>query len=395
MRPLDILRLSLKNVLRGRTRTLLTVFATAIGVFATLLVLSVGLCARRTVASELETLGISGVSIHPKKVAADNGLRLQPDDAELVTNGVKGVDSALAVMIRYGSYSMKNWQGNAVVIGTGAEPGDALKLELLYGRLLNEDDMRSASDVAVVSADFAKMVYGRENIVGKSLKLTASGTRQLEIVGIIGSQSSGLEAILGQSLPSFFYVPHSTLSAMCGESGTDQILISASDDEAVTAAVNLLEREYRQPNSLKYDSISGMRDQIDDAMLTVSVFIAAIGGISVLVAGIGIMNTMLSAALERRREVGVYMSLGARSRDIILEFVSEAGIISCFGSLIGCVAAYGALALAERYSGFELWIGAEYVVAAVVIASVCGILFGVAPAIHASKIDPIEALREQ
>ncbi len=395
MRLVDVLRLSLRNILRGRVRSVLTIFATGIGVFATILVLAIGSTARQTVTGELEALGVSGVSIHPKKVAADNGLRLQPEDAVRVSDGVEGVDSALAVMIRYGSYSMKNWQGNAVVFGTGSELGDTLDLELLHGRLISDADVRSGGNVVVVSADFAEMVYGRSNIVGKTMRLTAGGSREVEVIGVIRSQSAGLEALLGQSLPNFFYLPHSTLAAMSGESGTDQILITTSEDEAVEASVNLLERLHRAPNSLKYDSISGIREQVDGVLVAVSVFIAAIGGISVLVAGIGIMNSMLSAAIERRREVGVYMSLGARSKDILLEFVTEAGMISCIGAVIGAAAAYGALLLVGKVIGFELSVSVWYVAAAILAATVCGALFGVMPAVHASKTDPIEALREQ
>lgn len=394
MRIGDILRLAVIGALRGKIRTTLTIFASAISVAATILVLAVGVFAQDAVTEQLDALGIGGVTIYPKKVAADAGLRLSTDDAVAVMNAVDGVDNAIAFVVEYGSYAMKNWQGNAVVFGTGEGLGDALDVELLHGRFYDEGDIRASADAVVVDASFAETVYGRTNIVGKTLNLTAGATRELTVIGVISSQSAGLSTMFGGSLPSFFYVPHTTLASMSGSSGADQILIQTDSDSTVNAAVAYLGRLHASPNGLKSENISAFRGQIDATVATVSLFIVAIGAISVFIAGIGIMNTMLSTAIERRREVGIYMSLGAKSRDIILEFIAEAGAISAIGALIGAFTACFGLYFVGKVTGLDLSPDARYVVAAVLVATVCGALFGVAPAIRASKIDPIEALRE-
>ncbi len=394
MKARDILRFSLLNAFRGRLRTALTVFAAAVSVAATILVFAVGMFAQNAVSEQLDALGISGVSVYPKKVAADGGLRLDASDAVTVMNEVEGVDNALAVVIRYGSYTMKNWQGNAVIFGTGAGLGDLLDVEMLYGRFCDESDLRGSANVVVVDEEFAETVYGRSNIVGKTMTLTAGSSREFTVVGVISSQNGGMLPLLGDALPHFFYVPISTLSGMCGKDGADQLLIGSDDPAAIGDVIALLERVHAAPNSLRSEDISGLREDINGVTRSVGLFITAVGGISVLIAGIGIMNTMLSTAAERRREVGIYMSLGARRRDIVLGFIVEAGVISTLGAAVGAAAAYAALYVAGRVFSLDLAPKLLYIAAAVTVAACCGALFGVLPAVRASKIDPIEALRE-
>lgn len=395
MRISDILRLSLINAFRGKVRTMLTVFASAISVAATILVLAIGVFAEDTVSEQLNALGISGVSIHPKKVASDAGFRLGDDDAVAVMKEIEGVDSALPVVIRYGSYSMKNWRGNAVIFGTGAGLDNSLDVELLYGRFYGESDIRSSANSVIIDADFAEMVYGRRNIVGKTLTITAGASREFTVIGVISPQSAGAAALFGDALPTFFYIPQSTLSEMCGAVGADQLLIGTNEPDAVRDAIALLERIHSSPNALKSEDISGFRSQIDEIIRDIGLFLTAVSGISVFIAGIGVMNTMLSTAVERRREVGIYMSLGARSRDILMGFIVEAGAISAIGAAIGAVVACSVLYLIGNIIGMELTLDASYIVIAVAAATVCGALFGVIPAVRASRTDPIDALRER
>ncbi|MDR1117462.1 MAG: ABC transporter permease [Oscillospiraceae bacterium] len=394
MRLTDILRLSFINSTRGRLRTAFTVMAIAIGVASTLLVVSVGNGASRAVQGELEKTGLSGISLYPKKAALDSGVNITGEDAVQVMSRVKDVDTAMPLVLKYSSYRLKNWIGNLIICGVNESLSDVMSLELMYGRLITKAEVASASPVIILDNEFAAMAYGRENIVGKTVEVNIGGSnREFEIVGIISSQSNGISRVIGDVIPNISYMPYTTYLKYSGELYVDQIVINTQDDKVGERAADLLSTLHDVRNGFKYENISGIRSQIDSAMTIISVFMGAVAAISMVVAGIGIMNTMLSAAVERKREIGVYMALGASRRDIMLSFLSESAYISVMGGTIGVAAALAILFAAERITGVNMNPGAAVIACSELAAVLCGVVFGVLPAVKASRMKPIDALQ--
>ncbi len=395
MKIIDLISLAFRNTLRGRLRSTLVITAVSIGVFATLFIASTGNAAVETVGEQLDSLGISGTLIYPTKVASSSGIHLEDEDAVAVMASVSDIQNAMPLIVKYGTYKIKNWQGNSVIYGIDDSISSMLDVELLFGRYPTEREVRSAAKVAVVDSDFASKVYGRSNIVGKNISLAINGNySDYEIIGIISPQSTGLSMLVGDALPMFVYIPYTSSQAATGQNWVDQLLISGNDEDSAVGAVEYLSRKYGRSNSFTFEDISGLRRDIDSALTFTSAFLTAIAAVSMVVAGIGIMTTMLSSANERRREIGVYMSIGAHRRDIALEFIVESALISLIGSTIGVVCACLATAFVTDQIQINIFPSLKAMILTVASAVACGIIFGVAPAIKASGLDPIDALRE-
>lgn len=396
MRIRDIIRLAMNNVFRGKIRTALTICSISIGVASVVLVLSLGDGSRAAVSAQMDKLGLEGIMLYPKQTAVASGIHLSAEDASELMSNISGVDKAMPVMLRYGSYKIKNWQGNALIYGIDASMREVLKIDLLYGRLPNRLDINSAKPVAIINETFAQMIYLRKNIVGKVIKVfIGSAYQEFEIIGVISSQDDGLSQLIGEALPEFIYIPYSTAMHLSGDDHIDEIILKSNDSMAGERAASYLSNKYGSSNSFKYENITGIRDKVDNVIGLIALFISAIAAISIVVAGIGIMNTMMSAAIERKHEIGIYLTLGASGRDILLSFLAESAIISAVGGLIGIIVVAFPIRAASVITDLAFQFNASYIIIAEAVSIFCGILFGVSPAIRAAAMNPIDAIRSE
>lgn len=375
---------------------MLTICSVSIGVASVILVLTLGDGSRAAIGNELDRIGLEGIMIYPKQTAISKGISLAGSDAYEIKANVQGIDKSMPVMIRYGSYRIKNWQGNALIYGVDATMRDVLKVDLLYGRLLNHNDTSAGRDVVVISAEFAEMVYKRKNIVGKEIKLyIGEKSRTYEIVGIVSSYQNGLSQLLGEGLPQFFYVPYTSLMGLTNEKSIDEVVILSESELAAERAVSYLDRKYSSSNSFKYENIYSIRDKVDNVIYLLTLFISAIAAIAIVVAGIGIMNTMMSQAIERKHEIGIYLTLGATSRDILLSFLTEAAVLSGIGGLIGIALSLVPVAVVSKLTYIPFSVRINHVLLAECVAVISGIIFGVSPASRAASLNPIDAIRSE
>lgn len=394
MKLSDIFRLACDNFLRGRIRSLLTICSISIGVASVIMILTIGEGSRAAIAGQLDRLGLDGIMIYPKQTAVSQGIELNGRDAYELSENIQGIYKSMPIMVRYGSYRIKNWQGNALVYGVDETMRDVLKVDLLYGRMLNRTDVKARKNVVVISSDFAEMVYLRKNIVGKKLRIfIGTESEDFEIIGVVSAQKDGISQLLGDSLPQFFYVPYTSLMYLADEESVDEVVI-LSDDEAVAAkAVSYLNRKYGNVNGFKYENIDGIRVRVDNVIYLIALFISAIAAISIIVAGFGIMNTMMSQAIERKREIGIYLTLGATGRDIMLSFLAEAAILSAIGGIFGIVLAVIPISIVSNITGIAYNLQVRHVLIGEGISIFCGLLFGVSPSIRAAGLNPIDAIR--
>ena len=394
MRFTDIIKFSVLNTVRGRIRTVLTVLAVAIGAASTLFITTSGETAKTAVYEELNRTGISGITIFPQKNAVDQGVNITGDDAVAVSTTLKNVDIAMPVMIKYTSYKMKDYQGNLLIYGIDEHLSESLSLELLYGRFPDKYDVLEKRDVAVIDSDFAAMVYERDNIVGKYITVNIGGKyHELEIIGIIASQSVGISQIMGNVLPYFLYMPYTSYQKYSGDKYIDQIIINSDDMNLAESAAEYLNARFNTKNGFKYESISDIRSQIDNTVTIISIFVSSIAAISLVVAGLGIMNTMLSTTTERKREIGLYMAIGASQGDIIKCFLAEALMLSAIGGAIGISVSLIAMKILGNNLQLYFAVNPLVVLFLELFSLFCGLVFGIIPAINASKMLPVDALK--
>ncbi len=389
----DTIRLSAVQVLRGRGQARLTILSVAVGIFCVVLIASCSVFASGIISSELRGLGIDGLLVYLRE-SADGGL-----DAELgpiLTQRVRGIETAVPLNVGIGVCSAHGIAENAAVMGVGEGIGDALHLELLYGRLPDAADVRGAAHVAAVDEKLALQFYKRVNIVGKTITVIQDdAVSEYTVCGILQADTSAFELLSAGSVPHVVYVPYTAAPDYDGAIRQIAVRCAAAADTRVVAddLRRYLDLRRTRDGSYAVENISGYIDRAESIAGAVSVVLSALGGVSLLVAGLGVMNSMLSAQALRRREIGVWLSVGALRRDILRCFLCEAVLLCLSGGVLGA-AAYCLIVFALRVAGIAVPVDLAMLAASLGVTGVCGLLFGFLPACRAASLEPIDALRD-
>lgn len=392
----DVFMLSASNIRTNTVRTILTAMAVAIGVSSVMLIVSLSAGGQQTIENELDKLGIHGLTVFSKDAS---GYPLTASDAAVLQERIPEIVNAAPIVLEYASYRLKHTDGDAVIWGVGNKIDNVLDIELIYGRLPNETDVRFSSNVAVIDSELAEKVYKRRNIVGKSIRISLGGNSEdFEIIGIISPQKDGFNQLTGGIIPDFIYLPYTTVNIMRKSSQINQIAIKCSSELSLEKtgekAKELLERRYNTSDNYTVENLSGHIKNLKSITGMIGLLLSAIASISLCVSGLGIMNTMLSSMGERRREIGICMAIGARRKDILVCFLTESAIISAIGGVIGGLAGLGLAALILNYFNMPFAFSVKSLLIIECISILCGIAFAILPANKASKLNPITALRE-
>jgi putative ABC transport system permease protein len=404
MRYLEYVREAFDALMRNKTRSLLTLLGMVIGVAAVDAVygLSVG------AANAINAAFLSGsdpslvVYVDPKQADPD-AARLNYRDAELVAANAGG---AVARVAPFYSFFLSSESSRYVNVRNGNKKvaafafswhADDSGLKLLAGSGFTDDEVASAARVGLISQDLAVHLYGSErSAIGQTL--TVNGSR-FEIVGVPdSSDGTGGKGYFGGSY--YFILPYTTFHGFV-PGPIDGLLIWApsagGEDAARSATLATLTHAHGAYAKYHVDSIREQLEQKQKIINVIAVSLTAIGAISLLVAGIGIMNIMLVAVTERTREIGIRKSIGARRGEIVAQFLTEASFLSLIGGAAGLLLAIGAIALAkealERTLGSIAIPWPSVVIYAFLFSLGVGLTFGVYPAARASRLDPVEALR--
>ena len=395
----DILSCAWKSLARKRLRTLLTAGSITIGVSMVAVVSLIGSAGKTAVNGELESLGISGLSISTNASLSEDGLSgLSEEDLALIRS-TGNVETAMPLMIEYSTSTLREVQSGTLICGIDAGAKQAISLSLKHGRLISKADVQSAAMICVVDETLAREAYGRDNITGKTIRLQIGGTQEeLEIVGIAEAGSTLLQS-LGEFIPGMVYVPYSTLQALTGRSTFDQVAVRVSDSADIEATETLLlsrlERATGTQGYFRTDNLATQRDRLGNLLDIVSLVLTVISGISLVVSGLGIMTIMLVSVSERTREIGVKKAIGASRGRILWEFLAEAVTISLLGSLAGIAVGGGAGWLGIRAFGLEVPIDGAAFGFLILFSVLLGGVFGVYPALKAARLKPVDALRQE
>ncbi len=292
---MEKVRNALRNILRKRGRSLLTVISVAIGVAAVVLTGTIGDMGRSAVASEIDSLGIGGLS-----VTADKRLRLTQlyaDDLELIRR-LDAAEGAIPVMMKYGRAEMHGLVAQTVAWGVGEGADQIISLETLYGRLIEKRDVEEKRTVCVVDENAAQTFYGRSDITGKTLTLMLDSCElKLEVVGVAASGGDALQGLLGEYFPSFVYVPYSTLQEATGQDWFDQIAVKlipeADADSAGERIVRALEANSGVKGGYLAQNMARQRDRLTRLADIVSASLSGVAAISLVVSGLGTTTVML------------------------------------------------------------------------------------------------------
>ena len=393
---------SIRNLGRKRFRSFLTIASIAIGVASVVLIGSIGEIGKGAITDELNSLGLGSVTVSADKKFTS--LKMGEEDLALLRKSPQ-VESATPIVVSYSSIRMRGLVANAVLWGVDDGKNQVISLTPKYGRMLDAADIAGAADVCVIDSNVAELFYKRDNVVGKSLDAMIGGSYvRLEIVGIASSGGNILQNMVGDVIPSFAYLPYTTVQRYTGEDSFGQIAVTLRDSADIDAAAEQLSasvnRFHNIERGFKAENISKQKDTLDNLLGVVTIVLSAIAAVSLVVAGLGIMTVMIVSVNERTREIGIRKALGAKERVILSQFVVEAATTSALGGVLGIVLGYIVSMAANRIlpmisSSIDVTVSPSFnsIVVAFGISVGIGVLFGYLPAKRAARLNPIEALR--
>ena len=392
----------------NRLRTFLTMLGMVIGVGAVVLMMAIGEGAQRAIKKSIDSMGsnlfvvLSGSSNSiGVRTGTGNAPTLNINDAAAVADLT---DIAMVAPINTGNaqivYAGNNW--NTSVIGTVPDYFNIRSWNVEEGYVFTETDIRSATRVALIGKTVAENLFGDETSpVGKTIRIK---NNPFIILGVLERKGQSLD---GRDQDDTVIVPISTAQRkVFGNQipGSVRMIMAQAKSEKVMSiaedSINgLLRQRHNIRESMDNDfslrNLTAMANTAAETTKTMSLLLGAIASISLLVGGIGIMNIMLVSVTERTREIGIRMAIGARERDILLQFLLEACAISIVGCFIGVMIGLGGAYMIEKAFGLEIQVSMNSIALAFSVAASVGVFFGFYPASKAAKLHPIEALRYQ
>lgn len=396
MKNLDMWALAWKNAVRGKWRTFLCALSIGVGVLAVYLIGQVSFGMKNQVENEIEKTGMRGVMVY----ASGESAKLTAEQIRSLSTDIPNVSAAIPIYSKYGSVHLRNEKEKAMIWGIDEQFPRVFGIELLHGRLPTKADVAAGLPVAVIEDSLAKKIYRRTNIVGKRLQLQVDGFKQnFEIIGVIVSQKEGITSMIGgDQIPTFVYVPHPSMELLgCGNT-TEQLAFScdeSADKEAVSAMVIHKLQYLAQNSTFSSENIDGYIRKFKSLLNLITMGITAIGLITLFVGGIGVMNSMTSAVDRRKKEIGIYMAIGAGKREILCCYLYESILICAMGGAAGGALGVAILKAIEAMIGFHLGGGMVFLLITEALTVLCGILFGFLPARRAAVMSPIDAIRSE
>lgn len=383
---------TVKCLLENKLRFILTVLSISVGVVSILIVNSISSFGVTAVSSELDSLGMNGLIVGKGSGSAS----LSDDELEIISS-LDGVAQAAPVTVNTSKvYNRSDGENTATMVwGIDEKAPDVVTFELMYGRLINKGDIKSHSKVCIVDQSLANELYGRENIVGKTVKLLCNSTvEDFSVVGVVKTGKGIMQSLMGNYFPAFLYVPYTSFE---NSTSFDQIFLkmdgSKSSDEVTAAVETALGTDSGSDKSYSVTDLAGQKSVLDSMLDTVTLILTVIGAIALLVSSISIMNIMLISVNERTKEIGIKKSIGATGGDILLDFLAESIIISVIGTALGILVSAGIIKLASVVFGIDITMKLTVILATLAVSVIIGVVFGIFPAYKASKFRPVEALR--
>ncbi|MCI1964718.1 MAG: ABC transporter permease [Oscillospiraceae bacterium] len=393
---MDFLKSAFRNLKRKRTRTVLTVLGITIGVSSVIIISNISQCGTDSLNNELNSLGLSGLSI---SVNDGKNASITEDDLSLIRK-FSQVEQATPVLMENTRVAVRNNTTTALLWGIDSEASDIISLQVLYGRLLNRRDITTRANVCLVDEQFSKNAYHRSNMIGKTISFPCGGIEQdFTVVGVIKTGTGLLQNLIGNYIPTFVYVPYTTIQAASGQESFDEVAVKiCSGDNAENVGemiVKHLNLRSGTEGAFVSNNLAKQKDGLLQVLDLVTLILSAVGAISLLVASLSIMTVMLVSVNERTREIGIKKALGATRSSIMLEFLFEAGLISLIGCLIGIGA--GFLISCAGASAFHVTfhIRIDIILMVTGFSVLSGSVFGVYPAYKAARLKPVDALRQE
>ncbi|NDF81433.1 MAG: FtsX-like permease family protein [Methylophilaceae bacterium] len=392
----------------NRLRTFLTMLGMVIGVGAVVLMMAIGEGAQQSIKRSIDSMGsnlfviLSGSSsTSGSRSASGSSSTLNMNDATAIAD-LEDIGAVAPISIGNAQIIYGGNNSNSAIVGTTPSYFSIRRWDVESGELFSDADIRSASRVALVGKTVVENLFGDEvDPIGKTIRIKKS---PFIVVGVLEAKGQSFD---GRDQDDTVIVPITTAQRkLFGNQipgSVRMIMAQAKSEKYMGVAEDAINDLVRQRHNIRENAesdfsirnLTAMAKTASETAKTMSMLLGAIASISLLVGGIGIMNIMLVSVTERTREIGIRMAIGAREKDILLQFLLEACVISIVGCVIGVGLGLGGAILVKKMVGAEILISMQSIVLAFSVAASVGVFFGYYPASKAAKLHPIEALRYQ
>jgi putative ABC transport system permease protein len=400
MRVINTIKVALRALRRNKMRSILTALGIIIGVGAVIAMVSIGNGAKAQVEAQVASLGENVITVFPGSFTA-GGMRggwgsmstLTIDDADAIkreTVNVLGVSPEMRDRAQVLANGL-NW--NTQIMGESPDYSSIRSWPIASGAMFTDQDVRSVAKVAVIGKTVADQLFTDGEELGQTIRIR---NIPFKIVGVLAAKGFNL---FGQDQDDTVVIPYTShMKRIARRPNINSILVQAASAKTIENVQQditdlLLQRRKGREQDFTVRNQVELAQAATATSETMTVLLGAIAGVSLIVGGIGIMNIMLVSVTERTREIGIRLAVGAHGRDVLLQFLIEAVILSSLGGLIGILIGVGASELVSLKTGWPILVSTTSVVVAVAFSAVVGVFFGFYPARKAAQLDPIEALR--
>ena len=391
---LQSFKLAIKSIWGNKMRSFLTMLGIIIGVAAVIILVSLVNGYMGSVVESFASMGVNQINVNmtnltSRTVDVDQMYAFYDEHGDLFDGISPNV--SLSATVKKGDDSMDSTS----VAGRSEQYLDMKDYDLQIGRNIAYSDIASRQKVCVIGSYVAQELFGSaEKAINETLKINGYA---FKVVGIVETQDE--DNMEDGGTDDFVWIPYSVATSLAGSANISSYTLTVSDtdnaDTAKTLIQNFLYETFKDSDLYRVTAMSEMLDSLNEQIAMMSGMLGGIAGISLLVAGVGVMNIMLVSVTERTREIGLKKAIGARKNRILAQFLTEAAVLTSLGGIIGTITGIALAEIIGKISNVPIAISIPAVILAIAFSTVIGVVFGLLPAVKAANLDPIVALRHE